>query len=110
MRKGWIQHPITHELIERDKYVRPKELQHAIFDDYKPFVSPIDGSVIGGRRDYAEHCKKHGVVNAAEFDSHWDKKAQERARVYNGESSRQEAQARKERLNEIWNHVEAKNQ
>ncbi len=33
-----------------------------ILEDIKPFVSPIDGSVIGGRRQKRDHMRAHGVV------------------------------------------------
>lgn len=32
-----------------------------IVRDLAPYRSPIDGTVIGSRRDLAEHCKAHGV-------------------------------------------------
>ena len=32
-----------------------------IVRDVDPFLSPIDGSVIGGRRDLREHEKRHNV-------------------------------------------------
>lgn len=30
--------------------------------DWGDMVSPIDGTVISGKRQHREHCKKHGVV------------------------------------------------
>lgn len=33
-----------------------------ILSDYEPFVSPIDGTVVSGRKEYREHCQKHDVV------------------------------------------------
>jgi hypothetical protein len=63
----YIQHPTTHKLILAEIYVRPKEGQHAVHDDLESFVSPIDGSVVSGRKQYDDHCKKHNVVNAADY-------------------------------------------
>ena len=91
MAKRWIQHPITLELIPRDEYVRPREVQHSIFGDIESFVSPIDGSVITGRKGYDEHCRKHNVVNAAEFSTEYYEKARkEREQHYSGVKSRAE--------------------
>jgi hypothetical protein len=39
----------------------------AIHMDYEPFVSPIDGTLISGRRAYREHCQKHDVVPTREL-------------------------------------------
>lgn len=108
MSKRWIQHPITLELIPRDEYVPPKEARHFIFNDLQPFVSPIDGSVISDRRQYRNHCDKHGVRPASEFPpEHYAQKAKEREAHYKGQSSPQEALKRKQALNEIWNHHES---
>ena len=40
----------------------PRRMAPQIMVDRAPVVSPIDGSVIGSRRDVREHEKKHGVV------------------------------------------------
>ena len=108
MSKSWVQHPITLELIPRSEYVRPKEAQHSIFGDIESFVSPIDGTVITGRKGYDEHCRKHNVVNAANFTpEYYAQKAKERAAVHEGKSSKEEAFRRKQVINEIINHHEA---
>lgn len=49
--------------------VQAQEQQHFIQGDMEQFRSPIDGSMIRDRKQYREHCKKHGVVPAAEFDA-----------------------------------------
>ena len=102
---GWIQHPITLELIPRSEYVRPREAQHSIFGDLESFVSPIDGTVITGRKGYAEHCRKHGVVNAQEFDSEWKRKAEQRESFYKGDRSKEEIRQSRQQIYEtIVNH------
>jgi len=106
MAKRWIQHPITLELIPRDEYVRPKEAQHALFDDYQPFVSPIDGSVITGRRAYSEHCRKHNVVNAAELSGEWERAAKRREQHYSGVKTREEQLAIRRQIYETWTQAE----
>jgi hypothetical protein len=40
---------------------------HFVFGDTPRFKSPIDGSVIEGRRAYEDHCKRHNVVPTAEL-------------------------------------------
>lgn len=61
---------------------------HFVQGDISSFVSPIDGSVISDRKQYREHCEKHGVVPAGEFSKeHYERKAQERADHYEGRKS-----------------------
>jgi hypothetical protein len=50
--------------------------------DLQPFVSPVDGSVISGRRAMRDHFKQHGVTNVADYKNEWEAKAKERARLY----------------------------
>lgn len=45
-----------------DEPFRPIEAPY-IRGDFKPFVSPVDGSVINTSRDLANHNKRHGVSN-----------------------------------------------
>lgn len=33
-----------------------------VVPDIKPYVSPLDGSVVGGRRQHRDHMRAHGVV------------------------------------------------
>jgi len=40
----------------------PEPSTHMIMGDVPAFVSPLDGSVVEGRREYHEHMKKHNVV------------------------------------------------
>jgi len=68
-----------------------------IMPDIEPFVSPVDGKVITGRRALREHNKKHDVTNIADFKNEWAEKAKERARFYNGDTS-YDSQRRKEHL------------
>lgn len=51
--------------------------------DIPPFVSPIDGKVLNGRRDMYEHMKAHGVVHYDEIkpDIERARKENERARI-----------------------------
>lgn len=53
-----------------------------IMPDIEPFVSPIDGSVISGRRALEAHNRRHNVTNVADFKNEWEAKAKERAKVF----------------------------
>lgn len=91
--------PIDNAARERDGYF--------VQGDIEPFKSPIDGTIISDRKQYREHCKKHGVVPAAEFSQEfYDRKAAERARVYTGERTRQQEIADKQAIYEVINHLE----
>lgn len=65
--------------------------------DIEPFVSPVDGSVITGRKALREHNKKHDVTNAADFKGEWERAAKERARFFSGDTS-YDSNRRKEHL------------
>jgi hypothetical protein len=39
----------------------------AILGDLPDFISPIDGSVVRGRKGLREHCKRHDVVPTEEL-------------------------------------------
>ena len=54
-----------HEMVPVDESATRRD-GHFVQDDFEPFVSPLDGAVVSGRRAYNNHCKKHNVVNAAE--------------------------------------------
>ena len=93
---GWIQHPITYELIPREEYVRPKEVAHSVFGDIESFVSPIDGEVITGRAGLKKHMRKHNVVNSAEYSPEFlNKKREEREFRLNGGRTKDEIRSDK---------------
>lgn len=95
----WIQHPITHKLIPADEYVRPS--LHEIHDDIEPFVSPVDGSLIGSRSALREHNRRHGVVSQAEYGGTHNIEAQKkRERLFTGEKTREESLRRKQEIYE----------
>jgi hypothetical protein len=50
--------------------------------DIEPFISPIDGSVITGRRALEEHNKRHNVTNVADFKDEWERKGKERKKLF----------------------------
>lgn len=38
-----------------------------VIGDYEPFVSPLDGKIVSGRKEYRQHCKDHNVVPTADL-------------------------------------------
>lgn len=85
MRRRYVQDPKTLELIE----VTPRRSISGvtIMPDIKPFISPITGKEITGRRALREHNKMHNVTNTADFKGEWEQKAKERARLFSGDTT-----------------------
>jgi hypothetical protein len=50
--------------------------------DIPDFVSPVDGSIVHGRKSLREHNKRNNVTNAADYTNEWKKKAAERAKLF----------------------------
>ncbi len=55
--------------------------------DIEPFKSPVDGSVIIGRKSLREHNARNNVTNAADFKETWASAAKERERFFSGNAS-----------------------
>lgn len=53
-----------------------------VMPDIPDFVSPVDGSIVHGRRSLREHNKRNNVTNAADFTNEWKEKAKERAKAF----------------------------
>jgi len=63
MRRRYIQHPETLELIPAEEYISPVEVNAPmIMPDIQPYKSMATGEMIGGRRQHREHLKQHGLV------------------------------------------------
>ena len=91
----WRQDKDTGEFVPMDA-AAAKHDGHFVIGDIEPFRSPIDGEVITDRKQYREHCEKHGVVPASEFSAeHYAKKAQEREDFFNRKRSPQEERRNK---------------
>lgn len=71
MRKRYIQHPQTLELIPADEYVPPcRDAGFYVVPDIQPYRSMVTGELIGGRRQHREHLSAHGVVEVGNaFDN-----------------------------------------
>lgn len=100
-RRSFVQ--IDGKLYERgvDAIPEPERAFPAIIGDIEPFVSTVDGSVIGSRRDLREHNARNNVVLAAETQGLPPKMAVEEYKL-----SPREQQERKEQIihavNERW--------
>lgn len=69
--------------------------------DIEPFKSPVDGTVVSGRRALREHNKRNNVTNAADFKETWEKARAERESFYSGDSKYKRAD-RIEALKYAW--------
>jgi hypothetical protein len=65
----------------------PRELDRGtiIMDDLADFVSPVDRTIVHGRRGLREHNHRLGVTNTSDYTNTWKKAADERARHFTGE-------------------------
>ena len=63
MKKGrFIWDRDKQKFVPFDKFKRQSRPRLQIIEDIEPFQSPIDQSVIGGRKQKRDHMKAHGVV------------------------------------------------
>ena len=77
----------------------------AIHASFEPFVSPVDGSVIGSRKQLEEHNRRNNVVQTREFGTeHWDIKRKEREKFYSGQHSSREKWERKAEIHSAIQH------
>ena len=60
MKRSWRQDSETGKLVE---ITRERSTGAFIRDDIQPYVSPIDGTVIGSRSAERQHNFRHGVSN-----------------------------------------------
>jgi hypothetical protein len=66
-RQRWVQDPKSLQLIPEDQWVPQYNDGIMIAPDLPDFVSPIDGTVVRGRRGMREHCLRHDVVPTQEL-------------------------------------------
>lgn len=93
MRRSYVQNPDPpYNLIPAEEYVpkhRAEKASFTVLPDIEPFVSPVDGKVITGRRALREHNRRHNVTNAADFKETWKKAAEERKNFHNSKAQRE---------------------
>jgi hypothetical protein len=98
-----------YHMVPVDAAARAVSKSAAVHGPIEPYISPIDGTIIQGRTGLREHMKKHDVVLMDDYGTeHWDNSAKSRADHYQGRTSREEKQMRRENINEIINHHEAR--
>lgn len=61
MRKRYIQHPETLELVPADEYEAPVKTHH-VMPDIQPYKSMIDGQMITSRSKHRGHLKANGCI------------------------------------------------
>ena len=63
MRKRFIQHPVTLELVPAEEYLSPSDVNAPmIMPDIQPYKSMATGEMIMGRRQHREHLRQHRLV------------------------------------------------
>lgn len=53
--------------VREDIEIAAKERSAAIIGDAADFISPIDGTLVRGRRGLRDHCARHNVVPTVEL-------------------------------------------
>ncbi len=97
-RRKWVWDPEVNDLVEvSTEYVQPERVAPDIAPEFKEFRSPVDGTVISGRRALREHNKRNRVTNSSDFTETWKQAAKERERLYTGDP-RFDQKRRKEAL------------
>ena len=63
--RGWI----WIDGVKYEKGTEPRQGGNAnmVIEDIKPYVSPIDGSIISSRPHQREHMRKHGVTHSSDY-------------------------------------------
>ncbi len=77
----FVQDPKTLKLVPVEEY-RARVAQHALWGDFEPFVSHVDGTVIDSRKKLREHNARHGVVSHAELGNEGEAARREREKHY----------------------------
>lgn len=99
-RRSWIANPDPpYNLIPIEEYIPKRERGLTIMPDLPDFVSPIDGSVVKGRKGYREHCRKHNVTGASDFTNEWRENEKRRKNLTR---SREQKALRIEALKEAY--------
>lgn len=73
--------------------------------DLPDFVSPVDGSIVHGRRSLRDHNKRNNVTNAADYTNEWEEKAKERAQAFTPGAG-YDSKRRREHLVRAYNELQ----
>ncbi len=91
-RTSYIQCPETGKMIEKSEYYSENRQRQKVTNEFHDFISPIDGSRIGDRRQLANHNKKHGVTHCSDYSQeHFTKAAAKREEILSGKGAAQKA-------------------
>lgn len=101
LRRRWRWNPDLNQLVEVSLEENQAPRSHEIMTDIEPFKSPVDGTIVSGRRALRDHNKRNNVTNAADFKETWEKARKERESFYSGESKYDRA-ARIDALKHAW--------
>jgi len=61
VRRRFVYDPATKKMVEVEPHVRSDD-SPMVHGDIPAFLSPLDGTIVEGRRAYYEHMRKHNVV------------------------------------------------
>lgn len=103
MRRKFVYDPELKKMVEvetRDT----RKVSHFIQTDITPFVSPIDGKIIGSRSQLREHMFKHDVVDRRDYIELRKAKAAEREARLNG-SHPDVIRERRQQINDSFERV-----
>jgi len=95
---SWVQCRETGKLIPKEEFYSSSSGGISVLGDIEPFVSPVDGSVIGSRSTLRDHNKRHGVTDPRDYGPNWfSRKKKERDAELMGTTKK----AKKERIEAI---------
>lgn len=76
MRRRFIQHPQTLELVPAEEYVAPSRgTSWQVLGDIEPYRSMVTGEIIGSRSRHREHLRDHGMVEVGNEVKHLTRNA-----------------------------------
>lgn len=106
-RKTYVQDPATGKLVPKEEYRRQAPSAPSVLPDIEPFVSPVDGRVIGSRPTLRDHNAEHGVVQHGEYGENGGQAYFERAgRARQERLQALDTRSRQERLETVIRAVE----
>lgn len=82
MRRTYVYDPATKEMVPKEQMQRGVVQAPLIMGDMPDFISPIDRTVINGRRGFREHCKQHGVTLMSDYKNQWERQRAARERFF----------------------------
>ena len=71
VKRCYVQEPATLKLVPKEEYRPPVPAGPAIIGLTKPFVSPVDGTLIDDLAKLRKHNKRHGVTDARDYGESW---------------------------------------